>query len=241
MHKVLLIGLGYHARRIHVPILKELTTTAELTAVVDIEQERDLITKYVADQGLSPQMFFLSKEQKTDKKVWVKILNKIVAEHGIDVVLIATEPLSHFEYAMWALDKGLHILMDKPISTAEKIANSLKIAKRNLKEYELIEEKYKEVLKKKNIVFTILAQRRFHTAYDVARDAIKEIFTQTNCPVTLMSSLHCDGQWRFPDEIIEQDYHPYNSGYGKLSHSGYHSVDVLCEFTNLTHWKVPQN
>jgi len=235
MHKVLLIGLGYHARRIHVPILKELAETVQLTAVLDIEQEKELITKYVSDQNLKPDLYFLSDQQRKDKKLCRKMLDELVHKHGINVVMIATEPLSHFEYAMWALDRKLHILLDKPISTSEKIANSLKVAKRNLEEYELIEKKYHEVLKEKNLVFTILAQRRFHTAYDVARDAVKEIFTQTNCPVTLMSSLHCDGQWRFPDEIIEQDYHPYNSGYGKLSHSGYHSVDVLCEFTNLTH------
>lgn len=235
MHKVLLIGLGYHARRIHVPILKELATTAQLVVVVDIEQERDLITKYVKDQGLNPELYFLSDRQRKDSTEWRKVLDELVKKHSIDVVLIATEPLSHFEYAMWALDRKLHILLDKPISTAEKIANSLAVAKRNLQEYETIEDKYRDVLKERNLVFTILAQRRFHTAYDTARNAIKEIFVQTNCPITLISSLHCDGQWRFPDEIIEQNYHPYNSGYGKLSHSGYHSVDVLCEFTDITH------
>ncbi len=60
MHKVLLIGLGYHARRIHVPILKELSSTAQLVAVVDVEQERELITKYVSDHNLSPELCFLS-------------------------------------------------------------------------------------------------------------------------------------------------------------------------------------
>ncbi len=235
MHRVLLIGLGYHARRIHVPILKELKSVADLVAVVDIEQERELITTYLQIQGLSPEKYFLSTAQKKSPIVWREVLDQIVKRHDVDVVMIATEPLSHFEYAMWALDRNLHILLDKPISTAEKIANSMAVAKRNLKEYEMIEEKYKECLKTKNLVFTVLAQRRFHPIYDVARNAIREIFHKTNCPVTLMSSLHCDGQWRFPDEIIEQDYHPYNSGYGKLSHSGYHSVDVFCEFTEITH------
>lgn len=235
MHKVLLIGLGYHARRIHVPILKELVPNVELTCVVDIEEEKNLITKYLADQELHPEICFLNNNQQNNSKKWKGILNALIRKHSIDTVLIATEPLSHFEYALWALENNLHILLDKPISTAEKIANSLSVAKRNLSEYEEIESKYKKVLESKNLVFTILAQRRFHAAYDVARDAIQQVFLETNCPVTLMSSLHCDGQWRFPDEIIEQDYHPYNSGYGKLSHSGYHAVDVLAEFTNLTH------
>lgn len=217
------------------PILKELAPDVELSCVVDIVQEKNLITKYLEDQGLHPETCFLSDSQRSNGKVWMNILNGLIRKHGIDAVLIATEPLSHYEYALWALENNLHILLDKPISTAEKIANSLAVAKRNLREYEDIERKYKKVLETKNVVFTILAQRRFHAAYDVARDAIQQVFSETNCPVTLMSSLHCDGQWRFPDEIIEQDYHPYNSGYGKLSHSGYHAVDVLAEFTNLTH------
>lgn len=36
-----------------------------------------------------------------------------------------------------------------------------------------------------------------------------------------------DTRWRLPAEIVSQDYHPYNQGYGKLSHSGYHCVDMV--------------
>jgi hypothetical protein len=30
--------------------------------------------------------------------------------------------------------------------------------------------------------------------------------------------------------VIQQDYHTYKQGYGKVSHSGYHIIDMLCEF-----------
>lgn len=36
-----------------------------------------------------------------------------------------------------------------------------------------------------------------------------------------------DGQWRMPTEMVEQHYHPYNQGYGKCSHSGYHYFDIV--------------
>lgn len=104
-----------------------MSSTAQLVAVVDVEQERELIAKYVYDHGLSPELYFLSNEQKKDSKVWRGILDEIVQRHGVDVVLIATEPLSHFEYSMWALDRELHILLDKPISTAESFERIRKL------------------------------------------------------------------------------------------------------------------
>jgi predicted dehydrogenase len=234
MHKVLLIGLGYHARRIHVPVINAMPNV-ELVCVVDVLKEKQLISKYLNDQNISTIERYLTDSERLDDLSWRAILTGLVKELGIDSVLIATEPLSHFRYVMWALEVGLNILLDKPISTAEQIANSPKIARENLQEYRSIKRKYLLALRKNNVVFTVLAQRRFHPMFDIARNAIEEVYEATNCPITLQNSLHCDGQWRFPDEIIEQDYHPYNSGYGKLSHSGYHTVDVMAEFTAITH------
>lgn len=39
--------------------------------------------------------------------------------------------------------------------------------------------------------------------------------------------MDCDGQWHLPSEIILQDYHTYNREYGKVSHSGYHTIDTV--------------
>lgn len=234
-HNVLLLGLGYHARRIHVPVLKMMPDRASLLCVVDLEQERTVVTKYLEDQNLNPETVFLDPKIQRSKRKWRKILDSIVTKHDITSVLIATEPLAHYDYIIWALDRGLNILLDKPISTSKQIANSCKVARNNLLEYQVVEKKYKKLLAKKNLVFTVLAQRRFHPAYDVVRKAVSEVFEKTNCPVTMQVFSHSDGQWRFPDEIIEQDYHPYNSGYGKLSHSGYHFVDLAGEISELTH------
>jgi len=85
-------------------------------------------------------------------------------------------------------------------------------------------------LKKKNLVFILQAQRRHHKGFIKTKDLILEISKKTNCPVTSINAFHSDGQWRFPKEIVEQDYHPYNQGYGKMSHSGYHSLDTAIWF-----------
>lgn len=45
--------------------------------------------------------------------------------------------------------------------------------------------------------------------------------------------MHSDGQWRLPAELIDLDNHGYNRGTGVISHSGYHLIDIACQF--LTH------
>lgn len=212
-----------------------MTDRINLACVVDLEQECHIIANYLKNQGLNPETVFLDNKTKETEKKWRQFLDEIVSRHHITSVFIATEPLAHYRYIIWALDRGLNILLDKPISTSKQIANSCKIARNNLCEYQKIEKKYKKLLAKRNVVFTVLAQRRFHPAYDIVRSRVTEVFDRTNCPVTMQVFSHSDGQWRFPDEIIEQNYHPYNSGYGKLSHSGYHFIDLAAEISELTH------
>ena len=48
--------------------------------------------------------------------------------------------------------------------------------------------------------------------------------------MTNINTTHCDGQWRMPSEIVDQHYHTYNTGYGKVSHSGYHFIDTIFQF-----------
>lgn len=82
----------------------------------------------------------------------------------------------------------------------------------------------------KGNAFIINVQRRYHPGFKFVFNKIKEISEQFNIPVTAIQSSHCDGQWRLPTEIVTQNYHPYNTGYGKGSHSGYHIFDSVYNF-----------
>jgi hypothetical protein len=57
----------------------------------------------------------------------------------------------------------------------------------------------------------------------------KETQQKASCPVTNIIT-HCDGMWCLSIEIIHQRYHSYSSGYGKVSHSGYHFLDAVYQF-----------
>jgi hypothetical protein len=131
-------------------------------------------------------------------------------------------------YAKWAIEKGLSVLMDKPISTYESIISNEMYGRKLQLDYKELSTKYEKTRKKNpQMVFALMAQRRYHPLFNKIKNSIGEIYKQTNCPITSIQAFHCDGQWRFPAEIIDQNYHPYNQGYGVCSHSGYHIYDIV--------------
>lgn len=235
---VLLIGCGPHAKRVYVPAIKNLEkrNIAKLCAVVELEEAKNLTRDYFGTDKVkqlyverTPSEYELAAETS-------KALDKIVAEEGINAVIIATEPLAHMQYALWATKNKLHILMDKPISTHTNVANDLTQATKIAHDFKLLQE-----LRDPSKAFIINAQRRYHPGFQLVRDRIAEIAQRFAIPITNMQTTHCDGQWRLPEEIITQAYHPYNSGYGKVSHSGYHLIDILSSYTDTSYSKSRKN
>ncbi len=229
MNKVntLLIGVGYHSRRIYIPILKE-SKHGNLVACLDLESQKENIQASLTKLGVEVPCYYTKNDKISDSLSTEELqaLDVIVRTHKVEAVIISTEPLAHFKYSHWALKKGLHVLLDKPITTEIDVSTNEKAARKIFSDYTKLVKLYRRKSLNNKIVFTLQAQRRFHKGFQCAREKIKEIYKLTNCPVTSIQTFHSDGQWRFPKEIIEQSYHPYNQGYGKMSHSGYHSLDM---------------
>lgn len=246
MINILLIGLGYHSRRIYYPILLELQAKNKIDkiSIVDLEKERCTIKSYLKEKEAKNYKLFLLKEPENEKLSSKTF--KILEDASINVsgVIISTEPLAHIVYAKWALKKQLHILMDKPVSTHKGISTDTKKGKQLIADFDSLKRLYLKQKKiKKDLIFAIMAQRRFHKVFMKVRELIREMHKETNCPVTSIQAYHGDGQWRFPTEIIEQNYHPYNQGYGKCSHSGYHFFDMVAWLMRAGEGKgkVPDN
>lgn len=134
--------------------------------------------------------------------------------------MIATDPLSHMQYALWAQRKGLHILMDKPVSTYSDVSISIKSARRIKKDFDLLIANYSP-----EKAFIVNAHRRFLPQFELIQNIVNGVARTYGMPVTSMQSTHCDGQWRLPNEVLTMTYHP-SLGYGKVSHSGYHFIDM---------------
>lgn len=230
--KIMLIGAGPHAKRFYIPWLLANKERAELSAVVELKACRPQVQAYFKELGCEPESLFIDqKEQYELSSKTIKELHRLVAKLHIDAVIVASEPASHLTYAMWALESQLHVLMDKPITARHHASNSLTAAKNLLADYCRIDKKYKQILKKKqNLLFSISAQRRFDSKFNLVMELVKEVSDHTSCPVTSIQSSCADGQWRMPDEIVDIDYHGFKQGYGKALHSGYHIFDLLAQF-----------
>lgn len=230
---ILIIGFGPHAKRIYYPICKNdgRKYHINLAYAIDLENKKSDIETYLKEKKDSTTGIYLIPSQKrTYDRLSPEIekkLNQIVKDFNIKGVIIATEPQAHKMYAKWALSKGLNILMDKPISVRKNLSSDLLMAQKIEKDYEELKSAYLMAKKKyKRIMFSINSQRRWHPAFIKMRSLIDEVFKKTNCPITSIQSFHSDGQWRLPSEIIDIDYHGFNQGFGKCSHSGYHFFDI---------------
>lgn len=235
---VLLIGCGPHAKRIYVPALMALESRGQATlkVVVELEETRNITNDYFKNTNV--KLLYAnatSDDYKLDKTLERK-LNKFVADKDINAVVIATEPLSHMKYALWAAKKQLHVLMDKPVSTHTNVSNDVTQAGKIAADFRRL-----KAVRDESKAFIVNTQRRYHPGFQLIKERIEEIACKYGVPITNMQSTHCDGQWRLPEEILTQDYHPYNSGYGKVSHSGYHLIDIMSLLTTESFQRAAKN
>src|SRR5690606_21977243 len=102
MKNILLIGAGYHAKRIYIPSLLRLQKIGLVNNIctVDLTNKKDDIEKYLFEkQALHIKTFFIksncSSKNNLSKDV-EKLLDKIVLQFKISGIIISTEPLAHF-------------------------------------------------------------------------------------------------------------------------------------------------
>ena len=227
---ILLIGCGPFAKSSYLPLLHFLSkenNATQLKAVVELHSTAHATIDAAKDKFPDAEFLFVKPFLTTLQlpKSIIQKLDGIVAKHMINGVIIATDPLNHMQYALWALKNKLHILMNKPISTRENVANSVSQAKDLIKDYELL---IKHQNQKKS--FIINCSRRYGSGFKLVQERVNEIAEKFKLPITGMQSSYCDGRWRLPNEILTQTYHPY-IGWGILSHGGYHIIDYTSLLT----------
>ena len=228
MTNIIMIGCGPHAKRVYLPAIQKLED-AKISLIIELKNQQASI-RDVLDKYGDCETYFTEWFEETLPKKMIDYLDLHIQTNNIVGVIITTEPLMHKAYAKWALSKGLNILLDKPITTRKHVVSNITQAKGILEDYDELVADYNQLQEQNETVFMINSQRRFHKGFQFVIDKIREVKELTNCPINFIQAYHSDGQWRFPSEIVTQDYHPYCYGYGKASHSGYHIFDIALEF-----------
>ena len=232
LKKFLLIGVGPHAKRIYIPHLKELEMEgrAKLVCAIDVDANRELVTGYRDKAMPNVQLAFVPIFTDHMPTTVLIELNALIVKLKISCVIISTEPLAHKVYGLWAISHGLNVIMDKPVTTRKAVTTNIEQAYGIAKDYDDLEAAYKTGQRYSQTFFLITSHRRYHPGLYCTFDMIKEVTERSGCPVTNIITTHCDGMWRLPSEIVDQKYHSFNTGYGKVSHSGYHFLDMVYRF-----------
>lgn len=223
---VIVVGAGHHARRVYIPeLVKSRFLTDAKIVIVDLFEASPVINEYIADKKYENRVetCYLQRPDATALFSESAAAKSLLKDYDIIGVIIATDPENHMQYAEWALANNLHILMDKPISTHERLVEDPACADKLYEDYvHLI-----KLRKKSKSMFCLNTQRRFETGYNLVGDMVEEVAERFGMPVTSVQAFYSDGLWIFPDELLHQKVHPFNRGYGMLSHSGFHMLDIV--------------
>ena len=110
--KVGIVGCGMVAKGVHIPALLK-TKEIEVTAVCDVDK---------AEAKRTAKMFDIDRHY-TD-------LSEMLKREDLEIVDICTPPQMHAPMAIQAIEKGCHVLLEKPmtsnVSEADEILRALK-------------------------------------------------------------------------------------------------------------------
>lgn len=220
-----LIGLGSHAAKAYVPLLRE-HPNVRVPVVVDVDVAERRVAECLASfrsGSFCPDLILVPPFAGEMPPAVAQRLDAEILRCGINAVIISTEPECHGAYLRWAIDRRLHILVDKPILGCANATIS-PVAARGLRDEfaDLVDR----ARRSPHVLVSVAAQRRWHLMFQIVEDLVVEAAERFGCPVTGIQSSHADGQLRLPHELGTIAYHGYVNGFGKLFHSGYHEIDL---------------
>ena len=142
----------------------------------------------------------------------ISLIRCKIKELDINLIIISTPPEYHYTYLDGLADLGINIICDKPL-----IADA---------DYKDILNKYESIRnKKRNLIYSPL-RRQIQSYYKKIYDEIALVNKEYNQNVKLVTYYENDGCHRWDDEMEIDFAHGYKSGLGKLSHTGYHIIDI---------------
>lgn len=237
IQNLIVIGAGPHFRERHFKVLQEMRLHGKkirLILVIDLIDQKNLVIKFFEEnQFKSENYLFLPEECRygiPSPQLDALIKAKINLEE-VDGVIISTEPKVHKCFSLWAIQNGLHLFIDKPLTAFCSYEDMDTL----FQDYLEIEE----ALEENKVNFVLSCERRAHAGYAYLKKYIKDIIHSYEIPITFIDIHFGGGKWYMPDEYFYLENHPYKYGYGVLLHSGYHYIDLLVTLLSLNEPIVP--
>lgn len=234
-NKIMLIGLGPHARTYYVKIVELLKQShdIEISVIVDLKCQEESIRRFLDGNHLSVNhLEFIDDANRNNEHLTLDIVSRLdglSSKYGINKVIISTEPKAHKAYALWAASRDIPALMDKPLTAVNMNVNDPQEAYKLSRDYEEITSAFHN----SQTDLYVMALRRVHPALVFAREYLNQFVSEFKVPITHISISHSEGMWNMPNEFFERENHPYKFGYGLMLHSGYHFIDLFLLFVRI--------
>ncbi|KKT91257.1 MAG: hypothetical protein UW92_C0015G0007 [Candidatus Jorgensenbacteria bacterium GW2011_GWA2_45_13] len=232
-------GCGYWSERNHHKHILELKQRlpVKLGAIVDPIDPRSVKTNKN-----------MQKLWTVDKPVWLnprdfqntnELIKNLQQRHKIDVVIIASNPCTHFEYGIACMKYGINVICDKPIVSNYNAATCVMAASTIRKKFDLLLKAYSLAKKRQpNLLFHSILRRRSLESFNKTARELHEVYKKTGAGINNMTILINGGVYKLPAELNNQGAHGYLDGIGSLSHSAYHYIDVLSWFLSAAPGKA---
>ncbi|HVI69081.1 MAG TPA: Gfo/Idh/MocA family oxidoreductase [Magnetospirillaceae bacterium] len=229
---VIVGGSGFWSESNHIPNLLALKKEISMLNVLAI---RDPKNPYATSPVERPQ---LHKLLKTYKPKWLcpgeaKVdnlddLSTLHEDYHIDLMILACNPVLHFEYALWALERNISIVCDKPLVVLANAASDMSAAADIIPRYNRLLEAYKKARAQTSYLsFSLLLRRRSLPAFSLIRERLKLVGDQYGAGVNHLNILSHNGIYKYPAEFRGRGAHDFSSGVGALSHTSYHYIDLF--------------
>lgn len=230
--KLVLIGLGPHAKRIYYPLIEKWQAEHdfELALLVELEDQQTSVEQYLRERLVQPErIVYLPDNARHGGDEFTAELDRLSGPGEIWGCIIATEPKAHGVYARWAIERGAHILIDKPLTAFNLRNRQPEEALRLLADHQEITA----AAARRGVNVLVQAQRRAHVGYEMIHEYLTQFTGAYEAPLTYVDIYHADGMWNMPEEYVFRENHPYKYGYGKIMHSGYHFIDLYAWMLQL--------
>lgn len=230
---LLVIGAGPHYQEVYHAILEQ--QQIAIILLVDLQDNQEEISLFFHNKKLKPNKMLFLPEEFRNTITPLDIHHHLSQATDLslaDSVILTTEPKARKAYALWAIEQGLPIFMDKPISAFSSISHMDKL-----------EEDYAHILhaaEYAKVDVVISCERRAHPGYGWVKEYLKAFIQECKVPITSIDIHFAGGCWKLPSEYFVEN-HPFKYGYGVLLHSGYHYVDLLANLLSLNDQLMDNN
>jgi hypothetical protein len=180
---------------------------------------------------------YLQQVLQKDAPEWIKPedyknTSKLIAylkdRLGVDLVVVASTPVSHYDYAVSCVKQHVHIICDKPIVSSRNSSYNVRAAKSINKKFHTLCTEYEKSLKDDpRLLCSSMLRRRGLDNFTEIADDLRDVYAHTGAGIDNMSVIVNGGKYLYPAELITGGAHGYLEGLGSLSHSAYHYIDLI--------------